>query len=113
MAARLANSIDVRATAANSLGGIAAGDVIYDGKFYGNSTVATGSLLAGLEVRVAGCFSVGADAGLRYESKLAGDDGDLNRVNLAGFGFPNLNRVNDNAGDRLFCPVTFYAKIRF
>jgi hypothetical protein len=27
--------------------------------------------------------------------------------------FFNLNKVNDNAGDRLFCPVTFYAKIRF
>ncbi len=107
------DNIDVRVTAANTIANITAGDVLYDGKFYGNSTVATGSVLAGLEVRVARCFSVGADAGLRYESKLAADDNDLNRVNVGGFIFPNLNRLNDNAGDRLFCPVTIYAKIRF
>lgn len=107
------DNIGVTVRAANTIGAITAGDVLYDGKFYGNSTVATGSILAGMEVRVTRCFSVGADAGLRYESKLADDDGDLNRANPAGLGFPNLNKANDNAGDRLFCPVTFYAKIRF
>ncbi len=107
------DSIGVTVRAANNVGNIMAGDVLFDGAFYGNSTVATGSVLAGLEVRVAKCFSVGADAGLRYQTKLTEDDNDLNQASLAGFGFPNLNKVNDNAGDRLFCPVTFYAKIRF
>jgi hypothetical protein len=107
------DSIGVTVRAANTTGGFTAGDVIYDGKFYGNSTVATGSVLAGLEVRVAKCVSIGADAGLRFESKLAGDDSDLNRADPGGFGFTNLAKVNDNAGDRLFCPVTVYAKIRF
>lgn len=107
------DSIGVTVRAANSVGPIAAGDVLFDGGFYGGSTVATGSVLAGLEVKVTRCFSLGADAGLRYQSKLADDDNDLNRATPAGFAFPNLTKVNDNAGDRLFCPVTVYAKIRF
>jgi len=107
------DSIGVTVRAADNVGNIHTGDVLFDGAFYGNSTVATGSALAGLEVKVTRCFSLGADAGVRYESKLSGDDNDLNRANLGGFGFPNLNKVNDNAGDRLFCPVTVYAKIRF
>ena len=107
------DSIGVTVRAANNVGNIAAGDVLFDGAFYGDSTVATGSILAGLEVRVTRCFSLGADAGLRYQSKLSGDDNDLNRTTLVGFAFPDLNKVNDNAGDRLFCPVTVYAKIRF
>ena len=107
------DSIGVTVAVAKSVGGFTAGDVLYDGGFYGDSTVATGSVLAGLEVRVARCFSVGADAGLRYQSKLSGNDNDLDRATLAGSVFPNLDKVNNNAGDRLFCPVTFYAKIRF
>ncbi len=66
-----------------------------------------------MEVLVTRCFSIGADAGLRYESKLAQDDGDLNRASFSGSTFPNLNKLNDNAGDRLFYPVTLYAKLRF
>ena len=106
-------SIDLTTRAANNFGPFAAGDVLFDGRFYGNSVVATGSVLAGFEVPVTRCFAIGADAGLRYESKLAQDDNDLDRATFAGAGFPNLNKLNDNAGDRLFCPVTLYAKIRF
>jgi hypothetical protein len=106
-------SIDLTTRAANNFGQFTAGEVLFDGHYYGNSVTATGSVLAGVEVPVTHCFSVGADAGLRYESKLADDDGDLDRANFAGTTFPNLNKINDNAGDRLFCPVTFYAKIRF
>jgi hypothetical protein len=106
-------SIDLTTRAANNLGPIAAGDILFDGNFYGNSVVATGSALAGIEVPVTRCFAIGADAGLRYESKLAQDDGNLKHSTIAGFGFPNLNKANDNAGDRLFCPVTLYGKIRF
>lgn len=106
-------SIDLTTRAGNNLGPIAAGDVLFDGHFFGNSVVATGSALAGIEVPVTRCFAIGADAGLRYESKLAQNDGDLNHSSIAGFAFPNLNKANDNGGDRLFCPVTLYAKIRF
>lgn len=106
-------SIDLTSRAANNFGPFATGDVVFDGNFYGNSVVATGSALAGIEVPITRCFAVGADAGLRYESKLAKDDGDLKRSSFAGLGFQNLNKINDNAGDRLFCPVTLYAKIRF
>jgi hypothetical protein len=56
---------------------------------------------------------VGADAGFRYESKLTPDDGDLDEARFDGFEFPRLNKLNDNAGDRFFCPVTVYAKVRF
>ena len=107
------DSIGVTVRAANNVGNIHTGDVLFDGAFYGDSTVATGTVLAGLEVRIARCFSIGADAGLRYQSRLTDDDNDLSRATLAGTVFPNLDKVNNNAGDRLYCPVTFYAKIRF
>jgi hypothetical protein len=106
-------SIDLTTRAVNNFGPVAAGDIVFDGRFYGNSVVATGSALAGIEIPVTHCFAVGADAGLRYESKLAQDDGDLKHSTFAGFPFINLNKINNNAGDRLFCPVTLYAKIRF
>ena len=108
-------SIDFTTRAANDFGPISRGDVLFDGKFYGNSVVGTGSVLAGIEVPITRCFAVGADAGMRYDSKLAQDDGDLDKSRFPNFNvnFPNLNKINDNAGDRLYCPVTLYAKIRF
>jgi hypothetical protein len=106
-------NIDLTARALNNFGPFAPGDVVFDGRFYGNSVVATGSALAGIEVPITRCFAIGADAGIRYESKLAQDDDDLRHSNFAGAPFQNLNKINDNAGDRLFCPVTLYAKLRF
>jgi hypothetical protein len=106
-------SIDFTTRAANDFGPFATGDVVFDGRFYGNSVVATGSALAGIEVPITRCFAIGADAGIRYESKLAQDDDTLKHSTFSGFSFPNLTKINDNAGDRLFCPVTLYAKIRF
>ena len=107
--------INVKITAINGGGPISAGDVLFSGDFYGTSTVATGSALAGIEVGITRCFAIGAEAGVRYESKLAEDDTDLDRFTFLPqrFVFPDLHKVNDNAGDRLYCPVTLYAKIRF
>lgn len=106
-------SIDFKTSAENAVGQCFVGEVLYNGNFYGNSVVATGSILVGLEVAVTRRVAVGVDAGLRYETKLVQDDGDLNRANFLGFPSSNLSKINDNAGDRLFCPVTFYAKFRF
>ena len=106
-------SINLTTRATNNFGPFAPGDVVFDGRFYGNSVVATGTVLAGVEVPVTRCIAIGADAGLRYESKLTPDDGDLNRARFGGLGFPDLHKLNDNAGDRLVCPVTLYAKFRF
>ena len=40
-------SINLTTRAATDFGPFSAGDVVFDGRFYGNSTVATGSVLAG------------------------------------------------------------------
>ena len=107
------DSIDLETRVLEDVGPFSAGDVVYDGNFYDDSVVATGAILAGVEVPVTRCFAVGADAGFRYESKLTPDDGDLDEARFDGFEFPRLNKLNDNAGDRFFCPVTIYAKVRF
>ena len=83
------------------------GSTAFKGALYDNSVVGTGALLIGLEVRVTCHFSVGADAGVRYESKLEGNDTDLTAQ-----GYSAISNVND-AGDRLYCPLTVYAKFRF
>ncbi len=106
-------SINLKTSAENNVGQCFVGEVLYDGNFYGNSVAATASALAGFEVGVTHCISLGADAGLRYETKLVQDDGDLNRANFLGFSSRRLSKINDNSGDRLFCPVTIYAKFRF
>jgi hypothetical protein len=105
--------IDIKTSAANDAGPISEGTVLFEGLFYGDSTVATATALAGIEVGITRCFAIGADAGVRYESKLAEDDTDLGRFRPGGAFFPDLHKINDNAGDRLYCPVTLYAKIRF
>jgi hypothetical protein len=105
--------INLKTMATNNAGPISTGDVIFEGDFYGSSTVATGTALAGIEVGITRCFAIGADAGVRYESKLAEDDSDLSRFRFGPFFFSDLHKINDNAGDRLYCPVTLYAKIRF
>lgn len=107
------DGISVTTRAGNNFGPFTDGEVLFDGRFYGSSYVATASVLAGVEFSLTRCFAIGVDAGLRYESKLAQDDDDLDHAEFAGFRFPNLGKLNDNAGDRLFCPVTLYAKMRF
>lgn len=107
------DSIGLKMVATTDTSLFDAGDVIYDGSFYGGSTVATGTALAGLEVNVARCFAIGVDGGVTYESKLTEHDGDLDKFDFDGFTFSDSHKLNDNAGDRLYFPVNFYAKLRF
>jgi hypothetical protein len=83
------------------------GGTAFDGALYDSSVVGTAALLAGIEVSVSCHFSVGVDAGVRYESQLEGNDTDL-----VAQGYSAISNVN-NAGDRLYCPVTVYGKFRF
>ncbi|MEY2525648.1 MAG: hypothetical protein QOE73_419 [Verrucomicrobiota bacterium] len=83
------------------------GSTAFDGALYDSSVVGTVALLVGVEVAVSCHFSVGVDAGVRYETKLDGNDSDL-----IDQGYSTISNVN-NAGDRLYCPVTVYGKFRF
>ena len=99
--ATFVDSIDIKA----SLGD---GTVLFNGGIYDSSVVGTASVLVGVEVAVARHFFVGVDAGLRYESTLSDNDRDL-----VAAGFIPVKPINDNASDRLYCPLTVYAKFRF
>src|SRR4051794_36259369 len=78
-------SISVSTRARNNFGPITDGETLFDGRFYGSSVVATASVLAGVEFSLTRCFAIGVDAGLRYQSKLAQDDDDLDHAEFAGF----------------------------
>ncbi|MBV9657147.1 MAG: hypothetical protein JO295_03450 [Verrucomicrobia bacterium] len=78
---------------------------IFSGHFYGNSWIGTVSFLAGLEFAVTPCFSIGLESGIRYESALKRDGGDLLTATVG-------SAINDS-GDRLFAPLNLYAKFRF
>ena len=107
------DSIGLKMKATSDFGPFLAGDTIFDGSFYGDSTVATASILAGLEFNFTHCFAIGADAGATWQSKLSGDDGDLEKFDFLRFNLSGIHKLNDNAGDRLYCPVNFYAKFYF
>lgn len=92
------------------------GTTLFDGGFYQSGVVATGSILAGVEFALTKNFSLGADAGGRYEFPLQQRDRDLDRIGIGGgtgtTNNTNLNGAN-NAGDRFYLPFTFYGKVRF
>ena len=81
----------------------AAGVVLADTPFYAASTVPTLGSDFGLTFDVARNMAIGAEAGLRYHTKLSRLNG------LAGTGLENLN----DAGDRWSFPVTAVVKFRF
>jgi len=107
------DSIGLKMVATSDFGPFITGDTIFDGNFYGGSTVATASILAGLEFNFTHCFAIGADAGMTWQSKLSGNDGDLEKFNFERFNLGGIHKLNDNAGDRLYCRVNFYAKFYF
>lgn len=107
---------------------------IYDHAFYNDSFVGTGALMVGFQSRVTRSFSVGVEAGIRYESTLGGADifenlfGSDSSGDVAPSGRPTpsgskssifeelesgLHHVNHDAGDRLVIPLVFWAKYRF
>jgi hypothetical protein len=63
-------------------------------------------------------WTIGVQGGVRYESILDDNDGDLKRASfpIGGLGtipFSFANGTNDDSGDRLVATVTGYLKFRF
>ena len=110
---------------------------VYDGPFYDESIVWTGSALFGVEYQVIPCrFSVGTNVGVRYNSELDANDsgfsedssssetgvGQFVQDQLGGNGssqdFENallsmLSPLNNDGAERWSLPVSVYAKFRF
>ena len=89
---------------------------IFEGAFFDESWVASGSALLGLEFRVTCHWAVGVNGGVRYETELEDDDHDLDDLISAdpfGLDLTFLKKTNNDVGDRWYCPVTGYVKFRF
>lgn len=113
---------------------------LYDADFYHDTWVGTGTVMLGFQSRITRSFSVGVEAGIRYESTLDGADifenlfGDEETDGMSasrpgrlsvngGTDGPKkdfleelhhgLNSVNNDEGDRLVVPLVFWAKYRF
>jgi hypothetical protein len=78
----------------------------FRGTAYHASWLGTGAILAGLELKLTPAFSLTLDAGLRYASELSQPAGAVRYRTYAS------ERLQ-NSGDRLFCPLTLMAKVRF
>jgi hypothetical protein len=95
----------------------------FEGNLYGDSIVGTVAGMLGFEVPITCHWSIGVEAGVRYESELESTDVirrtitdyDPDRATAESFHY----RVGDNAGhynsdgSRLYCPVNGYLKFRF
>jgi hypothetical protein len=78
-------------------------------RYYDGSFVGIGSLSIGAEVSLTNHFALGVDAGLRYDSGLA-----LPVIGSKEWISSRSPRAEAfDAGDRLYCPITLYAKFRF
>jgi hypothetical protein len=104
--------------------------VAYDGPFYDDSVVGTAAAVLGVEFQVIPCkFSVGIDAGVRWQSELEDNDSGFEdfetsspaaaatRGDGRGSSFQEalveeLSHLNDG-GSHFTIPVTIYAKFRF
>lgn len=76
----------------------------YDGGFYRSSWVGSATFLLGAELALNSAFSLTLEGGVRYQSGLQTDR------NVE----PALGRLfHGSTGDRLFCPLTLSAKVRF
>ena len=83
------------------------------GRLYNDSWVGTGEFLVGAEVPLSCHWSVGLDAGIRYQSPLD-PSSDITRYNYRGIPYQVSDQhYNHDAGDRLYVPVTGYIKFRF
>jgi hypothetical protein len=105
----------------------------YDGPFYDDSIVGTVTGLIGIEFQVIPCkFSVGVDAGVRWQSQLDGDDSGFedfattmgNALSTRGTNGKGqntfqsdlttaLSKLNNGDDNHFSIPVTVYAKFRF
>jgi opacity protein-like surface antigen len=84
---------------------------IYDGGFYDDTIVFTGTVMVGVEYNVTCHWSVGSGVGVRYQSELDENDHDFNAASLSAV--RALTALNHNNGDRISIPATVYAKFRF
>jgi opacity protein-like surface antigen len=84
---------------------------IYDGGFYDDTIVFTGTLMVGVEYNVTCHWSVGSGVGVRYQSELDENDRDFNAASLSAV--RALTALNHDNGDRFSIPTTVYAKFRF
>jgi hypothetical protein len=112
------NAIGIRTTADLSQFGDSAEAPVYKGGFFDDSLVWNAGGMLGLEYRAECHWSIGVEAGVRYESQL--DQNDRDFKGFTGFdGIPigvplaPFRRANDDVGDRLVCPVMGYLKFRF
>lgn len=78
--------------------------IVSRSRIFDDSWVGTVTGLIGLEYSVSCHLAVGINAGVGYSSPLSEDDTDLQGP---------VSKVNNEAGDRVYCPVAVYAKIRF
>ncbi len=82
---------------------------VLNGSFYDSGWTFTASVVAGVEVRLAKCFSLGIQGGARYQGTRR--NGSLARNRLAPV--VQLDDLVDDRGNRFYCPLTVYAKFRF
>ncbi|HXY60446.1 MAG TPA: hypothetical protein VEH26_02445 [Chthoniobacterales bacterium] len=78
--------------------------VISRSHFFDDSWVGTVTGLGGVEYTLCCHWAIGVNAGLGYSSPLSQDDSDFQGP---------VSKVNNDVGDRVYCPVTIYAKVRF
>lgn len=78
--------------------------VISRSHFFDDSWVGTITGLVGIEYSVNCHLAVGINAGIAYSSTLSEDDSDLQGP---------VAKVNNDVGDRVYCPVAAYVKFRF
>ncbi len=90
---------------------------VFNGAFFDETWIGSGSATLGLEYNVTCHWTVGVNGGIRYESKLSDDDRDLSRQGFRfGSTFVPTNFAtpsNNDSGDRWTVPVTGYVKFRF
>jgi opacity protein-like surface antigen len=84
---------------------------IYDGGFYDDTIVFTGTLMVGVEYNVTCHWAVGSGVGVRYQSELDENDHDFNASGSSAI--RALTALNHDSGDRLSIPTMVYAKFRF
>jgi hypothetical protein len=82
----------------------AAAIAINNAKFYKSSTIFSGGLDLGVSADVGANAAIQLETGLRYASKLKGDD-----TSLTGLGLQSIN----NSGSRLSVPITVKLRVGF
>ncbi len=89
---------------------------VFRGNFFDSSWVGTGAAVVGVEANLTCHWTLGVNGGVRYQTRLEGNDGDLVGRDFIGLVPVPLNKIrpaNNDAGDRWTVPVSGYVKFRF